>query len=605
MTTKNNTVFFSKSRSQILFEDGRIWMICIMAMFIGCFLMIGFRVVNLAITSGVGSQLVNEIKTGNDGGTEISLIGLMRDGVTEESLGINDNDIIQNAVILPRRDIVDRNGVLLSTSLKTASLYAHPQEIREPNKIANLLAKNLPDINLKRVKKRLNSDNKFVWIKHNLTPKEQNKINNLGIAGVYFQDEYTRSYPHGNLFSHILGFVGIDNQGLAGIEKHFDSKLRNMNSQEPFQLSVDMRVQNILREELAKSVKEFRAIGASGIVMHVPTGEILAMANLPDFNPNHPTKHKKDSLFNIATLGTYELGSTFKTFTMALGLEEGVTGMYDGYDVSNPIKVANFSIRDSHPHKRWLSLAEIFAYSSNIGTVRLIMDVGKDKQQDFLKSLGMFDKVDIELPEIGKPIAPSKWKDINMMTISYGHGISVTPLHLVQAIASIINDGHKTKPTLQKQPHNAAKIQNAERIVTKETSHKVRRLLRAVVQYGTGRNAAVEGYRVGGKTGTAEKVKNGRYDRNKKVTSFISAFPMDNPEYIIFAMVDEPKGNKRTHNYATGGWVAAPIVKNVITRIAPMLGVTPIYQKAEDKLDKYIGRRILQEKRRKLHAISY
>ena len=310
--------------------------------------------------------------------------------------------------------------------------------------------------------------------------------------------------------------------------------------------------------------------------MDVRNGEIIAMNNLPDFDPHEPGKSKDEARFNRATLGVYEMGSTFKTFTMAVALESGVANMQTSYDASKPIRVARFTISDAHPENRWLTVPEIFALSSNIGTVKMILDVGTTRQQEFLKKLGMFEPIAIELPERAAPLMPNPWREINTMTISYGHGIAVTPLHLVRAMASIAGSGQLLPVTLVKDG-NAKRAPGAQ-VLSPTNVTNIRKLLRMVVEQGTGKKANAEGYRVGGKTGTAEKQGNGGYHKDQKLASFMGVFPADDPRYAVLVMVDEPKGNKSTYGFATGGWVSAPVVGNVINRIGPMLGVRPIFE---------------------------
>lgn len=469
-----------------------------------------------------------------------------------------------------RADIVDRNGVVLATTLPTASLYANPQQIMDAAGAAQQLAKVLPAISKAELLAKLTTNRQFIWLKRNLTPRQQYNINRLGIPGFYFQREQRRYYPHGRLAAHSIGFTDVDNAGLAGIEQSFDDVLRS--STRPLALSLDVRVQHILTEELSAAMSEFRAIGAAGVVLDATTGEIVAMSSLPNFDPNEPAVASSDARFNRATLGVYEMGSVFKVFTTAMALDEGVVTLQDGYDTSNPIRVASFTIRDFKPKKRWLSVPEIFMYSSNIGTVRMAMDAGTAAQKSFLDRLGLLRAASVELAESGQPMLPSPWREINTMTIAYGHGLAVTPLHVANAVAAVVNGGEYRPTTLIKQTGNPPA---GQRIMSEATSAKMRQLMRLVVRHGTGRKANAEGYLVGGKTGTADKLVGGRYAKNSRIASFISAFPMDAPRYVVFAMIDEPKGNKSTHGYATGGWVAAPVIRRVVERMAPLLGMTP------------------------------
>lgn len=483
----------------------------------------------------------------------------------------------------PRAEIIDRNGEILATTLRTASLYADPRIIRHPVEVAEQLAKALPDIDEKQIAKRLSSDRSFVWIKRQLTPKQQKKVNDLGVPGLNFEPEYKRVYPYANLFAHALGYVDVDSKGIAGIERGFEDFLRDEDGRaDQLQLSLDMRIQAIVHQEVQSAIKEFKAIGGTGVVMDVHTGEVLAMASLPDFDPHEPGHAKADARFNRATVGVYEMGSTFKTFTMAVALESGAATMQSGYDATKPIRVARFTINDSHPENRWLSVPEIFAYSSNIGTVKMIMDVGTERQQDFMEKLGMTEPVKMEIPESAAPLLPNPWREINTMTISYGHGIAVTPMHLVRAIGALVGDGYLHDVTFVKS--KATEVKKGNKVLSPQNVANVRKLLRLVVQHGTGGKSDAAGYRVGGKTGTAEKLgSSGGYKADSKMASFVGVFPIDDPRYVVLVMVDEPQGTKATYGFATGGWVAAPAAGRIISRIGPLMGIRPIYEVPDDK----------------------
>ena len=471
-----------------------------------------------------------------------------------------------------RADIVDRNGVLMATSLSTASLFANPRLVLDPEQAALKLATALPDIDVKVIEKKLRSNRGFVWLKRHLTPRQQYAVNRLGIPALNFQREARRMYPMGSLAAHALGFTDIDNKGLTGIERYFDKELRTR--QDNMALSIDVRVQHVLEHELGVAMKKFSAIGAAGLVMDVTTGEVVAMSSLPSFDPNQPNAIAQDLRFNRTTLGVYEMGSTFKIFTTAMALDAGTVSLHGGYDATNPIRVARFTIRDFHAKKRWLSVPEIFMYSSNIGTVKMALDVGIPGHRNFLTTIGMMKPVAIELSETGSPLSPNRWREINSMTISFGHGLAVSPLHLVAGVSAMVNGGIYRTPTLIRR--NPSETPIGKRVITAETSAKMRRLMRLVVKNGTGRNAAAPGYLVGGKTGTAEKVSGRGYKKKALISSFVAAFPMHKPRYVVLAMLDEAKGTKETFGYATGGWVAAPVVGAVVRRIAPVLGMRPI-----------------------------
>ena len=478
-----------------------------------------------------------------------------------------------------RADILDRNGILLATSLKTASLYADARVILDADDAAKKLARILPGLDIEKTRAKLMSDRAFIWIKRHLTPRQQHDVNRLGIPGLDFQREERRVYPSGPLVAHVIGHTDVDNRGLVGVERSFDRTLSR--GATPLRLSIDLRVQHAMHAELGAAMREFQAIGAAGIVMDVSNGEVLAMVSLPTFDPNNPMAIDEEARFNRATLGVYEMGSTFKIFNTAMALDTGRITMRSGYDATDPIRISRFVIRDFHAKRRWLSVPEIFMYSSNIGSVKMALDVGPAAQRDFLRRIGMLNSSPVELPEVGAPLVPGRWREINTMTISFGHGISVSPMQLVSGVSSMVNGGISYRSTILHQPKAAEP--KGVRVVSTETSEKVRRLMRLVVENGTGKNAAAQGMLVGGKTGTAEKVVGKRYKAKALMSSFVGAFPMTAPRYVVFAMIDEPTGNKKTFGYATGGWVAAPVVGKVIARIGPMLGVVPLDADAPEK----------------------
>ena len=470
-----------------------------------------------------------------------------------------------------RADIVDRNGVVLATTLPTQSLYADPRQVRNVEETVVALAAVLPDLSPVELAAQLGLERSFVWVKRNLTPRQQYEVNRLGLPGLHFQRELDRVYPLGPLAAQIVGFTDVDGNGLAGLERAFDTRLRSQD--QPLQLSIDVRVQYILAEELAATIAEFNAIGGAGLVFDVDSGEVIALVSLPTFDPDQPGAAPEEARFNRATLGVYEMGSVFKIFTTAMALDEGIVDLNDGYDVRKPIKAARYVIRDYKPKNRWLSIPEIFIYSSNIGTVHMAIDAGTEAQQHFLNRLGLTRPAPIELPEIGEPMLPSPWREINTMTIAYGHGLAVSPLQVVRAVGAMVNGGMLKPVTLMKATREAPLYE--QRVISEETSHAMSWLMRLVVQYGTGRKANAPGYLVGGKTGTADKLVGKHYVNDARMASFVGAFPMDDPRYVILAMVDEPKGNDSTFGYATGGWVAAPIVRHVVERIGPLIGIRP------------------------------
>ena len=531
-------------------EQARNRLMVVLFLFIGGFTLLGLRTVDLGLIQRVAERERTDWST---------------------------------APVLPRRaDIVDRNGVVLATNLDTPSLFAVPAEVRDPEQAAARLVSVLPDLSLADVLARLQSRKGFVWIKRQLTPAQVWKVNALGLPGLKFQQEERRIYPHGSLAAHILGFVDVDGNGIAGIEHFFDDRLLDPGRVgKPLRLSLDLRVQHALHDELEKAMVMHRAIGAAGVVLDVNTGEMLAGVSLPDFDPNHAARALPMARFNKLTNGVFELGSTFKIFTIAAGLEFGIVDLEDSYEAIHPIRISRFQIRDDHPKRRVLTVPEIFVYSSNIGAAKLARDIGADRQREFLGSLGLLRPASVELPEVGLPLFPDRWREINTMTIGYGHGIAVTPLQQAVAIAAIINGGVLNPATLILQSDNLQPL--GRRVISRTTSDQMRALMRVAVTKGTGSFADVPGYRIGGKTGTAEKSGIGGYRRDKLISSFVGVFPIEAPKYLVFAVLDEPKGTAETHNFAGGGWVVAPAVGRVIARIAPLLGIAPESQSDENR----------------------
>ncbi|WP_341705220.1 penicillin-binding protein 2 [Ferrovibrio sp.] len=485
-------------------------------------------------------------------------------------------DLAARTALMDRQPIVDRSGNILATNLKIASLYADPRKVLSPAEAAVRLAQVLPDLSAGELQARLASGRSFVWLKRGLTPREQYQVNRLGIPGLYFHDEQRRVYPQGPLAVHVLGYTDIDGKGISGIEQHFDEQLRDpARTGDPLELSIDIRVQHVMRDEVARAIDNFQAIGGGGIVMDVYTGEVLAMVSLPDFDPADPGNASKDARFNRITLGVYEMGSTMKTLNTAMALDYGTVKLSGGYDATHPIQVGRFTIHDDHPKRRWLSVPEIYMYSSNIGSAKMAVDVGADRQRDFMARLGMLSRPAIELPEVGAPLVPRNWKTTETMTISFGHGLSVTPLQLATATAAIVNGGVLHPPTLIKRPPGLPAP--GRQVIRRDVSDTMRKLMLLVVEDGTGKKAGVDGYLVGGKTGTSEKVgAHGGYNRKALFNTFIAGFPMNNPRYIVQVMLDEPKGNKSTYGFASAGWTSAPAAGRIISRIAPLLGVAPV-----------------------------
>ena len=489
---------------------------------------------------------------------------------------------------IPRLEIVDRNGKLLATDIQVASLYADPRKIIDIDEAVELLTANLPRLNAAEVRRRLSDRKKaFVWLARQISPEEQAIIHSLGIPGVGFRWERQRVYPNGRLAAHVTGFVDIDSRGIAGIEKYLDDQGQilvaaladpNEATTQPVTLSIDLRVQHAMTDELQKAKEKFKAVAAAGVVMDVHTGEIISMVSLPDFNPNDPRGALEKDSMNRLTTAVYEMGSTFKTVTFAMALDNGVS-MQSRWDARGQLVIGRNRIGDYRGENRVLSLPEVFTYSSNIGTARMALDQGIERHQAFLRKLGFFERLRTEIPESASPLVPARWSKISSATIAFGHGISVAPLQLLSAVASFMNGGYLVHPTFLKKDPTLMDT-TGERVIKPETADKMRWLLRQNALVGSAKKANVEGYRVGGKTGSAEKVINGRYSKGKNVTNFIAGFPMEKPRYLVFILLDEPSGLPETHGFRTSGWNAVPTGGKVIERIAPLLGITP---KFEDK----------------------
>ena len=488
-----------------------------------------------------------------------------------------------DAIATARPDILDRNGAILATDVKAPSLFAEPRKLIDVDEAEELLTAVLPDLDANEVRDRLSSKKGFVWLKREITPKQQLEIHRLGIPGVGFLTENKRVYPNGPVVSHEIGHVNIDNQGIAGIEKWLDGQglaalhmagLATDRLQKPVNLALDLRVQFALRDELIAARQKFKAKASSGIVLNVNTGEVVAMVSEPDYDPNNPREANDPTRINRLTTGVYEMGSSFKVLTVAMALDSGKATMNTMWDVRQPLHYGRFAIHDYEPMHRALSVPEIFTYSSNIGAARMALAVGVQGHQAFLRKMGQLDRLHTELPESAEPIVPKHWGELNTVTIAFGHGLSVAPLQAVMGIAATLNGGLLIPPTFLKRSESEAKVL-AKRVLKPETSRDMRYLMRLNAEKGTATKANVGGYYIGGKTGTAEKVINGRYSKHKVLTDFMAVLPADKPKYLMMIMLDEPQPTPETHGFTTAGWNAAPTAAKVIARIAPLLDLEP------------------------------
>ncbi len=488
----------------------------------------------------------------------------------------------ETIALAQRAMITDRNGQILAISLPTNAVFADPRQIIDAADAAHRLKRVLPRMDEATARTRLSDTNRqFVYLERQITPREQLAINNLGIPGIDFRPSEQRHYPMGRVAAQVLGGVDVDQHGVAGVEKFFDQRL--FSDSAPMKLSIDVRVQAVVRDELSKAMEMFEAIGACGIVMDVTTGEVLAMVSLPDYDADDFRSAPADDRFNRAVTGMYEPGSTFKLQTASMALDSGIVHIWDQFDAAHPIHIGRFTISDFEGKHRVLFLPEVLAYSSNLGAAHIAETVGGERQRAWLKSMGMFGRVGVELPEAGQPIVQTAaaWKQVVTLTVAFGHGISVSPLHVVRGTAAVAT-GVLVRPTLlalaQGQQPDAVRVMQAS------TSDTMRKLMRLIVTDGFGKQAEVAGYYPGGKTGTAEKVGKHGYKKGFKekfnVAAFTSVFPMNAPRYAVYMMLDEPHGNKSTYGYSTAGWVAAPAAGRVIARIGPMLGLLPDIQNA-------------------------
>lgn len=497
------------------------------------------------------------------------------------------------AVFKGRADIVDRNGVVLASTIKGWSIGIFPKKIiGDRNQLAADIAKILPAKTEAQYRQIFFSKKGFVYLDRNTTPAIVKAINALGEPAIQLGREPERFYPQGMLASQVIGYVEPGDQTASGMEAFLGKRLTDpANGGRPVPLSIDSRVQAALESALGLQMSKHSAVGAAGIVLDVHTGEIIAMASLPNFNPNAPgltpvgqDDNHPDARFNRAISSVFELGSTFKMITVANAIEQGViTDMSHRYDATVPLQVGKFKIHDDHAQRRWLSIPEILIHSSNIGTARIADELGEARTQAFFRQLGFDRPVDLELGARAKPLWPGFWARTTVMTTAYGHGIAVTPLHLANTYAALVNGGLWRPATLLKR--DPGDVPAGKRIVSEATSARMRQMMRLVVTMGTGKAASAPGLRVGGKTGTAEKNLNGRYIHNALLNTFAAVFPMDAPRYVVIATLDEPQGIPETHGLRSAAWTVAPAIKTVIARMGPLLGIIPDNHKDVDVSD--------------------
>ena len=477
-----------------------------------------------------------------------------------------------------RGNILDRNDNPLTANLRLADIGVFPKQIYDKDKFVKNVKTIFPEISEDRLLQRVNGDSHF-WIKRNVSNQYLQKVYDMGETGIAITPTYLRKYPHDELVSHILGDVDIDNIGIAGIEKSFNQRL----SKNEFISSIDIEIQYAVRDELLRGIKKYKALGASGILMDINNGEIISMVSLPDFNPNQPVEdiQSQGKYFNKNTLGIYEFGSVMKTFTAAIGLEENIFNLNSMYSIPKRIKVGKNRVEDVHApcNESKCSVKEIFVHSSNVGTIQMIRDIGTNLQQIYLDRLGLFNKIDLNLPELAVPQQPDPWRSVNTDSISYGYGLSISPLHLTVATASILNGGYLVRPTLEKKTkHNKESL---DQIFSTKTSDEMKYLFNQVVLEGSAKEAFKNSANksiVGGKTGTARTIRDGVYSRDHKMTSFISVFPIHEPQYILLTVIDRPRGVEEDFYWTNAGWNAAKVGKLIIDRIGPILAINNKYE---------------------------
>ncbi|MET3891419.1 cell division protein FtsI (penicillin-binding protein 3) [Bosea sp. OAE506] len=492
------------------------------------------------------------------------------------------------AISAARPDIVDRNGDVLATDIRTVSVFAEPRKILDKDEATELLTAVLPDLDAKDLRDKLATKKGFVWVKREITPRQQAEVHRLGIPGVGFVPENKRVYPNGTAAAHVLGFANVDNVGIAGIEKYIDSHgLQDLNGAglatqasdlKPMTLSIDLRVQHALRDELSKGLEKYKAIAAAGAIMDVNTGEMIALVSLPDFDPGNPVDALEKDRINRMNVGVYEMGSTFKALTIAMALDSGKANINSSYSTAGGMmRFGRQVIKEYHGTGRTLTVPEVFLHSSNMGSIKMALAVGVEGHKAFLRKMMQLDRMTTELPESAAPIVPQRWGEINTATIAFGHGLAVAPLQAMAAVGALVNGGTLITPTFLKRSEEEAK-RSGVRVIKPETSEAMRFIMRLNGEKGSARKADIAGYFVGGKTGTAEKVINGRYAKNRNFTTFTAIAPSDKPRYLFLAIYDEPKGYAESGGYSTAAWNAGITTGKVIERTAPILGLPPRFE---------------------------
>ncbi|WP_244528761.1 peptidoglycan D,D-transpeptidase FtsI family protein [Methylobacterium gossipiicola] len=505
----------------------------------------------------------------------------------------SDKRVAAAATTAIRPDIVDRNGEILATDIRTVSVFAEPRNIADKDEAVELLTAVLPGLNANDLRTKLSArlastgkEKGFVWVKREITPKQQAEVHRLGIPGIGFLPDHKRVYPNGVAAAHILGVTNLDNVGIAGIEKYIDRQgnkalnefglVAKQTDLQPVQLSIDLRAQFALRDELAWGVEHFSAKAAAGMILDVTTGEVIALASLPDFDPNDPADALNPDRINRMNVGVYEMGSTFKAMTLAMALDSGKYNVNSTFDTRGGVlNWGRQKIHEYHGTNRVITMPEVFTHSSNIGSAKMALGIGVPGHKAFLKKMGLTDRMRTELPESAEPIVPSRWTEINTITIAFGHGLAVAPIQAAAAVAAITNGGNLMVPTFLKTTEADA-LAKATRVLKPETSEAMRFIMRLNAVEGSAKKASIPLYYVGGKTGTAEKVIHGRYVKNRLFTTFMAASPMNKPKYLFVTIMDEPQAvAAESGTYATAAWNSGVVTGRVIERVAPILGLPP------------------------------
>jgi cell division protein FtsI (penicillin-binding protein 3) len=492
--------------------------------------------------------------------------------------------VASDAVSGARPDLLDRNGQMMATDIKTMSVFAEPRRIIDKDEAVELLTAVLPDVDARELRNRIGSRKGFVWVKRGITEKQQGEVYRLGLPGVGFLPENKRVYPNGPVAAHVIGFTNLDNQGIAGIEKWvdgqglgdlkgagFDIKPQDL---KPISLSIDSKATFAVREELAKGIEHFKATAGSAAIMDVNTGEMIAYTSLPDYDPNNPVDALDPQHINRLNVGVYEMGSTFKAISIAMALEANKVTLRSTVDARDSLRYGRFTIHDFHATHRILTVPEVFVHSSNIGTARMAMMVGVDGHKAFLRKMGQLTRLQTELPESASPLVPAHWSELNTMTIAFGQGLNVAPLQAMMAVGALVNGGSLITPTFLKRDSSDVRA-DFPKVVRPEVSEALRYLMRVNATLGSAKKIDIPGYFAGGKTGTADKIIHGHYSKDRVNTTFMSIVPADKPKYLFFVMMEDPQAAEGTYGFHTAAWNSGEVCGKIMERVAPLLNLPP------------------------------